>query len=92
MEPLRAEEYRRVTRDIEGYPVTITSYRIADRWLCKIDNVSPGAVFARGEGSSRDEAENEALGLATNRLKLTRRLIDARQALDDALKMVDVPK
>ena len=38
----------------------------------EIDTVSPGAVIARAEGGSREEAEALASGKATERLGRTR--------------------
>ena len=49
-------EGRRVHRterqDIDGWPVHIITYRIGDRHYCTIDNVDPGARFARAEGAT----------------------------------------
>jgi hypothetical protein len=38
-----------------------------------IDNVDPGARFARAEGSTREEAESTAIGKANRYLQQTRR-------------------
>ena len=49
------------------------TYRIGDRWYCAIDNVDPGARFARAEGSTHEEAERSALGQARKYLGQTRK-------------------
>ena len=49
------------------------SYRVGDRYYCTIDNVDPGARFARAEGTTREEAESTALEKAARYLEQTRR-------------------
>ncbi len=65
----RAEEHRVETTDINGTKVTVTSYRIEDRYYCHIANVDPGATIARAEGGTQQEALQRALAKATQRLK-----------------------
>ncbi len=65
----RAEEHRVETTDINGTSVTVTSYRIEDRYHCHVANVDPGATIARAEGSTRQEALKRAVAKATERLK-----------------------
>jgi len=65
----RAEEYRVETTDINGTKVTVTSYRIEDRYHCHVANVDPGATIARAEGGTQQEALQRALTKATERLK-----------------------
>ena len=81
MPRFKAEDLRETRIDVHGYPVTLRSYRLKERWVCHVDNVSPGAVIARGSGSSREDAEGDALARATARLLVSRRLSEARQAL-----------
>jgi hypothetical protein len=69
---LRAEGYRVRRADLAGWPVRITSYRLGATFRAEIDNVSPGAVIARAEGGSREEAEALASSKATERLGRTR--------------------
>jgi hypothetical protein len=52
--------------------VGVISYRLGDRYHCDVDNVSPGARLARGEGKSREEAEKQALDKAREMLSRTR--------------------
>ncbi len=70
---LKSEEYRETKRELEGWPINITSYRVGEKWYCIIDNVSPGARFAKAEGTSREEAEKTALEKAGRYLKQTRK-------------------
>jgi hypothetical protein len=74
MATLRPEEHRKRQAEAEGWPIGVTSYRLGSTWICHVDNVSPGAIVARGSGASRDEAENAALDVATRRLRATRRM------------------
>ncbi|MFB9266884.1 hypothetical protein ACFFWD_27605 [Bradyrhizobium erythrophlei] len=69
---LRAEDYRRRRDRLEGWDIGIASYKLGGRYCCEVDNVSPGARLARGEGSTREEAEAEALTKASEMLARTR--------------------
>ncbi len=57
--------------ELEGFEVGIVSYRLGGRYCCEVDNVSPGARLARGEGATREEAE--ALAKVREVLARTRR-------------------
>jgi hypothetical protein len=70
---LKAENYETRRGTIGGWPVNITSYRIGEMHCCMIDNVDPGARFARAEAASREEAEREAIAKAEKYLAQTRR-------------------
>ncbi len=70
---MKSQDNAERTLDVSGWPVRITSYRIADRWHAKADNVSPGAWFARTTGDTRADAEERALEKARGRLERTRR-------------------
>ena len=69
---LRAEDYRRRREPLGDWEVGITSYKLGGRYCCEVDNVSPGARLARGEGPTRDEAEAQALNKAREMLARTR--------------------
>jgi hypothetical protein len=69
---MRAEEYQRRRAEVAGWPVGIVSYRLGERFICEVDNVSPGARIARAEAASREEAERVALETAGRRLGRTR--------------------
>lgn len=65
---LKSETYQVEKRDINGVPVSVTTYKIGDRYHCRINNIDPGGTIARGEGTSADEAQKQALGKARERL------------------------
>ena len=70
---MKAEDYTERKDEIDGWPVHIVTYRIGDKYYCTIDNVDPGARFARAEGTTREEVERAALEKAQRYLKQTRR-------------------
>ena len=70
---LKSEDFRETKRELGGWPINVMSYRVGEKWYCTIDNVSPGARFARPEGATREEAENTALEKAARYLKQTRK-------------------
>jgi hypothetical protein len=69
---LRAEQYQRRQDRVVGWDVGITSYKLGDRYVCEVDNVSPGAQLARCDADTREAAEREALRKAERRLARTR--------------------
>ncbi len=69
---LRAEEYRRRRHNIEAWDVGITSYKLGGRYRCEVENADAGVRLARGEGTTREEAEAEALKRARELLARTR--------------------
>jgi hypothetical protein len=73
MVSFKVEGYETRALELEGWPVRVASYKLGDRYACKVDNVSPGAVVARGTGATREEAEAAALERARAKLRLTRR-------------------
>lgn len=70
---MRAEHYRRRQEEVQSWKVTITSYKLGDRYHCTVENVDPGARIARDEGATREEAEAKALEKAAKSLAQTRR-------------------
>jgi hypothetical protein len=74
---MRSEDFRERRDELNGWTVNIVSYRIGDRFYCTIDNVDPGARFARAEGATREEAEAAAIEKATRYLRQTRRFPSA---------------
>jgi hypothetical protein len=70
---MKSEEFSERREELNGWPINIVSYRVGDRYYCTIDNVDPGARFARAEGTTREEAELSALEKATRYLGQTRR-------------------
>ena len=70
---LKSEDYLETKQELDGWPINIVSYRVGATFCCTIDNVSPGARFARAEGHTREEAESAALEKAKRYLRQTRR-------------------
>jgi hypothetical protein len=70
---VKAEEYSKRQQELSGWPIAIESHKLGEVYYCTISNVDPGARFARGEGSTREEAEARALEKAERYLKQTRR-------------------
>jgi hypothetical protein len=70
---MKSEEFRERRSELGGWDVNIVSYRVGERFYCTIDNVDPGARFARAEGATREEAESAALEKARRHLGQTRR-------------------
>ena len=70
---MKAEGYSRRRQEIGSWPIEIESYKFGDVYYCTINNVDPGARFARAEGTTREEAESKALEKAERYIKQTRR-------------------
>lgn len=70
---MRTEEFSERRLEVEGWPLNLTTYRIGALYHSKADNVSPGACIARATGTTRAQAETEALDQARRRLARTRR-------------------
>ncbi len=70
---MKAEGYERRRQELGGWPIEIETYQVGDVFYCTINNVDPGARFARAEASTRDEAEKQALAKAERYLAQTRR-------------------
>ena len=70
---MKAEEYSERKETIDTWPVHIVTYRLGETYYCMIDNVDPGARFARAEGVTREDAEQAALEKARRYLGQTRR-------------------
>jgi hypothetical protein len=69
----KPQEYSRRQQELEGWAIAIETYKLGDVYHCTISSVDPGARFARGDGSTRDEAESRALERAARYLQQTRR-------------------
>ena len=70
---MKAEEYTERNEAIGTWPIHIVTYRIGATYYCTIDNVDPGARFARAEGVTREDAERVALEKAQRYLQQTRK-------------------
>ncbi len=67
----RAEDFACELVEIEGWQVSVTSYRITGHYVCKVDNVDPGAVIARATAPTKTAAVEAACKKAAARLKRT---------------------
>jgi hypothetical protein len=70
---VRAEGYTKRRQPLGDWEIEIETYQVGDTFYCTINNVDPGARFARAEGSTREEAERKALEKAEKYIKQTRR-------------------
>jgi hypothetical protein len=70
---VKAEGYERRRLQLGGWPIEIETVKIGDVYHTTINNVDPGARFARAEGATREEAEQNALAKAERYLAQTRK-------------------
>ena len=70
---MKAEGYAKRRQPLGDWTIEIETYQLGDVFYCTINNVDPGARFARAEGPTRDEAEQKALEKAEKYIKQTRR-------------------
>jgi len=71
LKEFRAEEFACVLEVIEGWQISMTTYKLQDEYICKIDNVEPGAVIARATAQTLALAKEAAIKKAASRLKRT---------------------
>ena len=70
---MKAEGYERRRLELAGWPIEVETHKLGDVYYCTINNVDPGARFARAEAPTREEAERQALAKAERYLAQTRR-------------------
>ena len=70
---MKAEGYARRRQPLGDWTIEIETYQLGDIFYCTINNVDPGARFARAEGATREDAEAKALEKAERYIKQTRR-------------------
>jgi len=70
---VKAEGYTKRRQPLGDWTIELETYQLGDVFYCTINNVDPGARFARAEGPTRDEAERKALEKAEKYIKQTRR-------------------
>jgi len=71
-ETLKPEEYQTRAESAGPWKLNVISYKLGDKYLCTVDNVSPGATLARAEGETREQAELKALQKAREMIERTR--------------------
>ncbi len=69
---MKAEEHQERNEQFGRWQIHIVSYKFDEKWICTVDNVSPGANVASATGATREEAEKKALERAKERLAATR--------------------
>ena len=69
---MKAEDFTERRETVGQFEIKIVTYRLGDTYYCSVDNVSPGAVVAKGQGSTREEAERVAVEKARERVARTR--------------------
>ena len=82
-------DVKRRKAPVGGRVVTVVSYREGDGYHCRVDNIDPITVIARGEGSSRSAAEKAALTVAQNRLARNRHVHDTMTELHTRVASLD---
>ena len=70
---MKAEGYTRRRQPLGDWTIEIETYQVGPTFYCTINNVDPGARFARAEASTREDAEGKALEKAEKYIKQTRR-------------------
>ena len=70
---MKAEGYAKRRQPLGDWEIEIETYQLGDVFYCTINNVDPGARFARAEGPTREDAEAKALEKAERYIKQTRR-------------------
>ena len=70
---MKAEGYVKRRQPLGEWTIEIETYQLGDVFYCTINNVDPGARFARAEGPTREDAESQALAKAEKYIKQTRR-------------------
>jgi hypothetical protein len=70
----RAEEYSERTIDIDGWQVTLISYRLDGTYHAKVENNATRGWTARASSHNREEAERKAIESARSELAQTRKL------------------
>lgn len=71
LKTFRAEDFSCTLADVEGWQVSVTRYRLGDQWVCKVDNVDPGAVISRATAATSERAYEAAITKAADRLRRT---------------------
>jgi hypothetical protein len=71
-ETFKPHDHRVRIEDAGPWKLRITSYQLADKYVCTVDNVDPGRTIARVQAGTRDEAEAQALEQARRLVQTTR--------------------
>ena len=72
-EVTKSEAFEERQIEIEGWPMTLTSYRVGDAYICQTADASAGACLARFAAPTLEQAESQAISKARHLLSKTRR-------------------
>jgi hypothetical protein len=89
MGPVPEDDVEQRQEKLHGHQVGIVSFRSGDKFVCRVDNVDPGTIIARGEGRTRAEAERSALSLLEQRLARSKQLQDTLTELHSRVASLD---
>jgi hypothetical protein len=79
---IRPEGFQERKVDITPFTVRVSSYQLDRTFYSSVDNIDPGAVIARAEGKTRDDAEQGALRKAQRYLEASAaRIKDGKQSV-----------
>lgn len=65
---MNTEHYQDELKEINGFLVHITTYKIGDEYFCHVTNADPGATIARAAGKTVEEARQTAMQKVKERL------------------------
>src|SRR3954454_1188825 len=85
----REEQVEQRLESVDNHQVGDVSFREADKFVCRVDNVDPGTIIARGEGRTRGEAEKAALAVAQKRFARSKHLRDTLTELHTSVESLD---
>jgi len=71
---MKPQQYSERVIDLDGWPVTIITYKLGDVFHSKIENNFTRGWTSRASASTREEAERQALDEARAELARTRRM------------------
>jgi hypothetical protein len=66
---------------IGGVLAELSSHRLGERFVARVNDIEAGAIIGRGRGGTREQAEEAAIEGASLRLELT----EARRALQSSV-------
>lgn len=72
-EAVKSEAFEERQIEIDGWPMTLTSYRMGDKYVCQAADAAAGACLARFAARTLEEAEAQATSKARRLLGKTRR-------------------
>ena len=65
---MTTEEFHEEYTEVNGTRVRVTTYKIGQEFHCHVANADPGATIARTSASSKEDAVNEAIKKAAERI------------------------